>query len=354
MPEPNHGPVPRVYCTYFDTSYEPRGRIMVETLRASGETAPVVVVCFDDQTLAQVRAWRVPEVFPVALADLERQVPQLLRVKADRSRAEYFFTATPWVTWLASHWCAPGGWVTYLDADLAFFSSPDPVFAELADASIGLIDHFYRRDHAHLERFGRFNVGWVSFRVDDNGRAALRWWGEQCLRWCSDHPEGGRFADQGYLTEFPDRFAGVHEIQHPGANLGPFNLDSRVITATPHGEVRVDGRSLLFFHFHGVRRMAGRYVSMHIPFGTTANRVVRDSIYRPYVDRLARAEAALPAAAPAKRGTGWRGLASRTRRRWYYMRSIIRGESWRASPQVPRTHNHVCDSVVMPRTSDRS
>ena len=301
-----------------------------------------------------MRTWPLSDVLPVALTELESRFPSLLAVKGQRSRAEYFFTCTPWVTSLAMDWCAPGGWVTYLDADLAFFATPDPVFAELGDASIGLIDHFYRRDHAHLERFGRFNVGWVSFRADENGREALQWWGSECLAWYSDHPQDGRFADKGYLDAFPDRFAGVHEIQHPGANLGPFNVDSRTITATGGGEVRVDGEPLLFFHFHGVRRMVGRYVSMHIPFGTRANEVVRERIYRPYIDDLAAAEHAAPAAPPAKRGIGWRGLASRSRRRWYYARSIMRGESWRPSVSSVRRQNQVSDFVVIPRTSDRS
>lgn len=335
MPEPNRRLSARVFCTYFDVSYEARGRLMVESLRGAGEDALVVVVCFDESSLRRVQSWIVPGAVPVSLAELEQRVPALLALKGERSRAEYFFTCTPWVTALALDWCAPGGWVTYLDADLAFYSPPEPIFAELADASVGLIDHFHRRDHSHLERFGRFNVGWVSFRADENGRKALQWWGEQCLEWCGDHPVDGRFADQGYLDAFPERFAGVHEIQHPGANLGPFNVDSRRVTAAGTDEVSVDGQPLLFFHFHGVRPMAGRYVSMHIPFGTRPNEVVRERIYRPYVDRLAAAESAAPAPRPARRGTGWKGMASRSRRRWYYLRSIMRGESWRPSSPTP-------------------
>ena len=341
---------PRVYATYFDSAYETRGRLLVESLRETGELAPVVVVCFDDASLDRVGSWPFSDVIPVSIAEVESRIPELVAVKGERSPAEYFFTCTAWVTELAMTHCAPDGWTTYLDADLYFFGSPAPIYDELADHSIGMIDHFYRPDHQHLHRFGRFNVGWVSFRNDFAGRAALRWWGEQCLDWCGDQPSQGRFADQGYLNQFPARFEGVHEIQHPGANLGPFNLDTRVVTGGSDGRVGVNGQDLLFFHFHGVRRMFGRYVAMLIPFGTTSTQVVRDRIYHPYVDRLADAEARWPAPPPAKRGYGWRGVASRLRRRAYYARSVLRGESWQPAAQ----HSQDSDRVSIPSTSDKS
>ena len=77
---------------------------------------------------------------------------------------------------------------------------------------------------ADQRRFGIYNVGWVSVRRRDDGIAALRWWRERCIEWCYDRVEGDRFADQRYLDRLPELFAGVHVIEHLGANLAPWNF----------------------------------------------------------------------------------------------------------------------------------
>ncbi len=302
----------RIYCTYFDHAYEARAHLMASSLRAVGDRSLLLAVCFDDVSLARTKAWSVENVMAIGVRELEQRFPELRKRKAERTRAEYFFTCTPWVTALALTLAGEGGWVTYLDADLKFAANPAPIFDELAHSSIGIIAHRFNPGLEELTRFGTYNVGWVSFRADERGRAVLGWWGARCMEWCRDQAVDGRFADQGYLDSFADIAEGVHVIGHPGADVAPWNLGSHTITQPDDNSVLVDGQPLLFFHMHGIRRVGQNYVCRLSIYNTTANDAVRELILTPYVTDLSAAEAARPSTKAAERGVrGFRGFRSR-------------------------------------------
>ena len=295
----------RVYCTYFDIGYAPRGLAMIVSLRASGESGPVHVVCFDDEAAAAVEAAQLDGVLVVRLAELESRHPELLAVKSTRSRVEYYFTSTPTVVSDALAAEPEASWVTYLDADLWFFSSPDDVYREQEQGSVAIIEHGYRDRDQWRRKFGTYNVGWVSFRNDADGRACLEWWRQRCVDWCYDRTEQGRFADQGYLDQFPDVAENLVVIRHPGANLAPWNLATRSIACDrPH--VEVDDSPLVFFHFHGLQQRRQRWYFAHARYGAKTTRCIREQIYRPYVQELVAWQATIGAGSssgPRRRGS---------------------------------------------------
>src|ERR1051325_9889605 len=88
----------------------------------------------------------------------------------------------------------------------------------------------FSQQHRSREKFGIYNVGWVSFRNDARGRLVLRWWRERCVDWCFDVVEDARFGDQKYLDDWPQRFEGVHVVQHQGANLAAWNVANHLVT----------------------------------------------------------------------------------------------------------------------------
>lgn len=331
----------RAYVTYFDSGYLPRAHVLLESLRSVGEDGPVVAVCFDDESLAAMRGMAGQSIVAVPIATLEAEFPSLRDVRPQRTTAEYFFTCTPWAVLYAARQVPQAAWITYLDADVAFFSSPESIYAELvgtdgSNASAGIIAHDYLPSHRDLARFGTFNVGWVTFANDARGEKLLTWWGDQCLRWCGDEPGERGFADQGYLDHFADVVEDVRVIRLPGAHLGPWNVgshaitppsgsapkpastDDRAIEAAGHTSgvlgpgtpgpgtpgrpgalrpgvlgpgVEVDGSPLVAYHFHGLRRFGDRFVAMHLPFGTRGDGLIGDLVYAPYVRALAAAEA---------------------------------------------------------------
>ena len=319
----------RVYCTYFDSRYVPRAYAMVRSLRAVGESAAVIALCFDDAALRSVRSWDLGEVEAVSLADFEQRFPQVAAVREGRSTAEYFFTCTPWLVDFVLEQRSPT-WVTYLDADLWFVSPPDPIYEEIADGVCGVIPHGYPPRLKKLEKYGRYNVGWVSFRNCPEGRSLISWWGQMCLEWCFDSPEPGRYADQGYLDSFASVTSGVVDIEHPGANLAPWNLAVRRVARDVTGptvSTANDSSSSTSMDFVGRAIATWRVTSSS---GRAANRAVKD-LYRAYVAELVRAERINRTSppAPSRRGRGLRGMALQVRRA--RVRSCV-GCAWRVIP----------------------
>ena len=72
--------------------------------------------------------------------------------------------------------------ITYLDADIFFYSEVDPIFKEIANSSIAIIEHRFSPPLKHLEINGRFLcVEWNSFRRDKEGIECFDTWRKQCL-----------------------------------------------------------------------------------------------------------------------------------------------------------------------------
>jgi hypothetical protein len=276
----------RFFCTYFDSNYLPRGLALYRSLRRHCPSFRLWVLCMDRACYDTLAALALPEVTPVALEAFERGDEALLAAKRNRSTVEYYFTCTPSLAlYVLARWPEVDV-VTYLDADLFFFASPAPLEAELADGSIAIIAHRFPPEQRDRERYGIYNVGYLSFRRDERGLACLRWWRERCIEWCYDQAEEGRFADQKYLDDWPGRFAGTVVLQHPGANLAPWNLAGHALVEE-HGEVRVDGQPLLFYHFHGFRQL-NHWLFDHSldEYGVIPSDLVLHRIYMPYIREL--------------------------------------------------------------------
>lgn len=281
------------YCTYFDGAYAPRTGVLIETLRKQGDTRPVFALALDDAALAAIENMSHLDVHGVRLAEIESEFPQLAPAKKNRSRMEYVFTLTPWlVRWMLAR-VTSDSWVTYLDADMAFFSGTDSIYKAIDSSSVAIVEHRFTWDQAWRGKYGRFNVAWVGFRNDEPGRACLEWWADRCLEWCFDEVSNGRFADQGYLDRFPELFTRVAIIHLPGADLAPWNLRRHRVTANHSGDVQVDGSPLIFFHFHGLRSDGNRFHFKHLPYFARTTDEIRDQIYRPYCQALAAATAPL-------------------------------------------------------------
>lgn len=290
------------FCTYFDRNYLDRGLALYRSLREHCPDFRLWVLCMDDETRAALSRLALPEVEPIALEDFERGDDVLLAAKANRSRIEYYFTCTPSLPcYVLDHWPAVD-LITYVDADLYFFSSPAPLFDELGTGSVAIIGHRFPPPLRHMEQHGIYNVGWLTFRRDEPGLACLAWWRNQCNAWCYDREEEGRFADQKYLDDWPARFRGVVVLEHPGANLAPWNLNNYRLRA-PKGEaVMVGDASLVFFHFHGLRKITGwLYDPGWAWYGVVPSNVLRGLIYNPYLRSLREAQRLVPAACAGNR-----------------------------------------------------
>lgn len=281
------------FCTYCDQGYAARMLCLHASLKEQGEPFRLRVLCFDPETEAVIAAQRDESLVALPLAELLAADPEYAATRGNRSRVEFYFTST---AVLVKHCfrCEPSAQVmTYLDADLFFFAPASLVLAEQGDASVGIVPHrFTARSRRSLHN-GIYNVGWVSFRRDENGLACLEWWRERCIEWCYDRVEGGRFADQGYLNDFPVKFGGVKSLEHPGVNTAPWNVEPDALEIV-EGRPWLHGKPVLFYHYQGIREVeAGWFDPGLRNYHLSPTRVVREALYLPYLRRLAAAQAGL-------------------------------------------------------------
>jgi len=276
----------RDFCTYFDHRYLPYGLALHRSLRKHCPDFRLFVLCLDEACEDLLRRLALPGVVTVGMKELERADPELAASRSTRSLVEYYFTCT---ASLCAHLLAQHSdieTVTYLDSDLGFFANPQPVFDELGQDSVLIIEHRPPPRLQWLNAHGRFNVGWVSFRRTADGLRCLQDWRTQCIAWCYDKVDGLKFGDQGYLTEWPTRFTGIRIAQPIGFNVAPWNVEQYRIHGSPLAP-RVDGEPLIFYHFHGLKRIAPHVYDAGLrKFDLPLSRALRETIYVPYVQML--------------------------------------------------------------------
>jgi hypothetical protein len=278
----------RHFCTYFDHRYLPHGLALYESLSQHCAEFRLWVLCLDTRTHESLRALKLSKIDLITLGELESGDKALCQAKTNRSLVEYYFTCTPSLPLFILRNNPAMDLITYLDADLFFFSSVEPLFNEIADHSIAIIAHKFSPRFQEAERFGIFNVGWVTFIRDDEALSCLQRWREECLKWCTDRSDGSRFADQKYLDDWPTRFQNVVVLQHKGANLAAWNLANYNISVRD-AAIYVDDEPLIFFHFHGLKRLSGYVYNTHLQhYGATPSKLVVRQIYAPYLRKITR------------------------------------------------------------------
>lgn len=300
------------FCTYFDRRYLARGLVLYRSLERHCDRFTLRVFCMDSETKLALDRLGLPRMRTISLADLEAHDPALRSVKGTRSRVAYYWTTTPAVCLYSLEREPAIDHVIYLDADLEFYADPAPLLDELGDGSILLTPHRVSPDFVEGmdEVHGRFNVEFEVFRRDETGVAALRWWRDRCVEWCHDRHERGLYGDQNYLDEWPERFAGVRVLTHPGAGVAAWNVGAYRLERA-NGLPAVDGRPVIFHHFSSLeihpagpwaRRLAARSATYRLTDGpvplvwTTGWRLTGhqlEVLWDPYVARLSGALAEL-------------------------------------------------------------
>lgn len=278
------------FCTLFNSSYFSRGVAMYHSLATTGDDIALYVYCMDDRVHRILTEMNLPGLVPVALAEFETAA--LLRVKGERTVAEYCWTCTSHVIRHALDAFRLTA-VTYVDADTFFYRSPSLLLDELnrSGGSILLTEHRFSSGFERGIVKGRYCVQFMTFKADERGNAALDWWRERCLEWCYSHMEGGKFGDQKYLDDWTERFPGTHVLEHSGGGVAPWNIGRYELLV---GENRLYFREkqtsrhfeLVFYHFHFLRRYTNGFLDFgHYPLPEA----VKSHIYRPYLTALEQA-----------------------------------------------------------------
>lgn len=252
---------------------------MLTSLKSHCPDATVFVLCLDELASDILNTLHIEGCVCIPLTLVESNA--VLSAKGNRNIAEYCWTLSSCFTaWLMDN-RPEVDIITYLDADLMFFSSPEPLFDEMQEASIGIMEHRFIPRLQHLESKGRFCVEWVSFRRDAQGLACLYRWRDQCLEWCYDRLEDGRMGDQKYLDTWPQDYSRTRVLAHLGAGVAPWNYSNYIYRIDSEGKIQVGNMPLIFYHFHQFQLIDDGSFYRLAPFYSEEG-PAPDLIYGPY------------------------------------------------------------------------
>jgi len=278
----------RYYCTYFDKNYLAKGMALIESLNSFEKNSfTLFILCLDNLTKEILTQLNYSYVQLISLNEIEKNDFALKKAKADRSKIEYCGTLTPSIIlWILKN--IPSlPLLTYLDADLFFYASPDPIFQEFEKHSILIHEHRFSPEQKYLERNGKYNVGLLCFKNDMSGLSALEWWRNKCNEWCYYRLEDAKFGDQLYLNQFPLRFQRVAILSNIGAGVAPWNHIQYEFCVNDHGIKCVNKTPLIFYHFHSLEIEKPEIIIPSKFFPTTP--FTKDIIticFEPYAEKL--------------------------------------------------------------------
>lgn len=263
------------YITLFDSLFLPQGLALHRSMERHAGSYTLWILCVDDDVFEVLQRINLPNVRLLQLSLLETE--ELKRVKPTRTKAEYCWTLTPFSPRFVFEADQSVHRVTYLDADLWFRKNPAPIFREfdVSGKQVLITDHGYAPEYDQSAIHGQYCVQFMTF-TRDRGDIVRKWWEQRCIEWCYARFEEGKFGDQKYLDDWPQRFAEyVHVLSDKELTLAPWNA-----TRFPYG-------NSVLWHFHLLRISIGRRNYPVVYFGhySLPSAVIKN-IYSPYLSDL--------------------------------------------------------------------
>lgn len=278
------------FCTLFDSNYLTRGLALYHSLKSNCEDFMLYIFAFDDQSYDFLKNLKLENTEIIHHTALH--TPELLEAIADRTRAEYCWTCTPLVIQHCLYKFNLSS-CTYLDADTYFFQTPEIILNEIlpTEKSVLITEHYYSRNFEEwVQTSGKYNVQFMTFKNDSNGRTCLDWWAERCIEWCYARTENGKMGDQLYLQDWPQRFKGIHVMENRGGGLAPWNIlnfkfklfKDRCISIEDLNSKKT--YTAVFYHFHALKFFKS---SIQLTGSTyIINNFVKKYIYERYISEL--------------------------------------------------------------------
>ncbi|MCI8417928.1 MAG: glycosyl transferase [Lachnospiraceae bacterium] len=278
------------FCTLFDSCYLDKGIALYHSLEQVSNNFMLYTFCFDDRSFKILKDKAFTHM--VLLHHSVFETNELLKLKQERSKAEYCWTCTPVIIeYVLSNFSVDS--CTYLDSDLYFFVDPQILFDEIErnKADVVIVPHRFKNNkngRKMEERNGKYCVQFNYFRQTVNGRKVLNWWKEKCFEWCFDIPDLDRMGDQKYLNSWVDHFDGVYELQYLGGGVAPWNLEQYKICDDRNNRWLMQDKygkkfKLVFYHFQNMRYLPGNKVNIK---SQTKNKELKYSIYIPYLKEI--------------------------------------------------------------------
>lgn len=293
----------KTFCTLFDSYYLDKGIVLYRSLEKVTDDFALYIFCFDDRSQEILTKMNLKHAVILSHKDIERDEPRLLKIKEERSKAEYCWTCTPVIVeYVLNHYDVDS--CTYIDSDLYFFADPEPLFEEIRDNDCNILITPHRfpdtpKGMKTCKRSGKYCVEFNYFDKSDNAKEALTWWKERCLEWCYHIYEPERMGDQKYLEKFPVLFKGVHEMSNKGGGVAPWNFSQYRLYEGGNtesgssnkldcneGDVLLKEKAtgdvfpIIFYHFQNLRFLSDHVINVS---SESHSKKTKDAVYPRYL-----------------------------------------------------------------------
>ena len=274
------------FCTLFDYNYFTRGLALYNSLLKKCPEFHLFIFPFDDRSFQLLKEINLKNVTLIQLKEFENI--ELLNVKKTRTPAEYYWTCTS----STIEYCLRNfdlDHCIYIDADIYFFDSPMLLVEEIPEQkSVLITEHRYTKEYDQTTIHGKFCVQFMYFRNEERSLRVLDKWRKQCIEWCFNRKEEGKFGDQKYLDDWETEFDCVHVLKNLGGGVAPWNVqqynfkkNDKIVGTEKLKGIKFD---LIFYHFHGYKLFKNNIFYLNHGYEISNN--VRRIIYHEYTTKL--------------------------------------------------------------------
>ena len=259
------------FCSYFDFNYLSRFLTLLKSLEKFNVNYTFYVLALDKFVLNFLKDFNFKKIKLIRIDEVENEYKELLIVKKNRSKIEYYFTLTPFLPkYIHKKYFIKN--ISYLDADFYFLKDPYYKIQSNSNFSVVLI----KQDSD--PKYGLYNVGWIYFNFKfSETKKILEKWSGQCLNSCSDIPKNGLYADQKYLDEWPKILKNFNIEKPEESCLSPWDNNYKIENNL---------NKIFAFHFHGLELKKNYFVTGFSKYNKRISVKILNNIYKPYIKEI--------------------------------------------------------------------
>lgn len=240
------GPGPHI-CTLLTKEYLVQGLALYNSLKQTTAEFHLWVLCVDNDAYTLLEKMNLARVTLVNLDNVKNE--RLAALALQRKINEFCWTLkASFVTYLLKNNLSLES-MLFVDADLYFFRDVKSIYQEWGDKSIFLTKLWLGPKWA--KKVGTYSAGLIGFKRDRQGLKCLASWRRKCLKWCSERPDKGRWADQKYLDRWPGITDSIAVSENKGINTGPWNIRKGQVVQEKKGILYFEGHPVVCYHFSG-------------------------------------------------------------------------------------------------------
>ena len=280
------------FYTFFDKNFFYKGLALYRSLQKTCSDFVLFVLCGDEITFDLLYKMNLNNVKSITLQELEKEDTDLLSIKNTRTHIEYLWTTKASLALFLFKKYPQLETLSYLDADLYFFSDPRPLFDELNNDFILITKSDVSVEYKRLLPQAPYNTQFIIFKNHPESIKVLEWWRKKLIERCYGRPSGILFkrnknmqgADQIYLTNWVNQFRGIHVLQNQKLCLLPLNVNKYNISYK-NNNIYADETKIIFYHFHSFEINSETMFTL-ADGAYRINESALKLIYHPYIEEI--------------------------------------------------------------------